>query len=163
MARLVWQLLPIGDFENIGAIKTMNEHHQRFFFSEGAMAFFNSRIEPKVYSGCVFVTSESPQQLHPLGRTDDQRRWSVRIALDNGAIETFGDFCWYKSLSDAQLAAENLGLDLRRLDTLFVTLHKTDEENNEFERIAARLKLEQVTFSEVTEYEKRRRNHVLAN
>ena len=83
MARLVWQLLPIGDFENIGAIKTMNEHHQRFFFSEGAMAFFNSRIEPKVYSGCVFVTSESPQQLHPLGRTDDQRR-SDRSATATG-------------------------------------------------------------------------------
>ena len=158
MARLVWKLLPIGDFADIGAVKEMNENHQRHWFSEGALSFFNSTIEPKVYSGCVFVTSESPNTLHFLGH-DEQRRWSVRIALDNGAIETYGEFRWYNSLSHAQLAAENVGLDLRRLDTLFGTLHKTDKEEDEFCRIAARLNLDQVSFSEIGQMEERKRNH----
>lgn len=72
---------PTG-FQDIEQIKQANREAGRFFFSPDTMRFFASRVLPTVYGGRFFVTSEKR------GFDDDGREYRVRVAFDNGEIET---------------------------------------------------------------------------
>jgi hypothetical protein len=70
----------------------------KYFFTPGAMRYFNSRISETIYGGRYFVTSERP----PSG----PRRYTVRRINDDRSIEDVSGFQAYASLSGASAAAE---------------------------------------------------------
>ena len=98
------------DFNIIEQIIRANENSGRHFFSPDSMRFFNCRVHRDVYNGCVFVTSErnntpfcAPQP----------RVYTVRIAMADGSIETYGSLGDYATRSQAHTEAQWLGNALR--------------------------------------------------
>lgn len=84
----------------IEKIKRKNKEGGFEFFSEGAIYFFSSRVHTKVYGGIYFVTSE---------KTPSSRRaYTVRRALEDGDIETVGEFMQYSTRQKAHAAAKRL-------------------------------------------------------
>lgn len=98
------------DFNIIEQIIRANENSGRYFFSKGAMKSFNSRVHSNVYSGCVFVTSERNNM--PYSRPQP-RVYTVRIAMEDGSIETYGNMGDYATRSQAHTQAQWLGNALR--------------------------------------------------
>ncbi len=73
-------------------------HH---FFESATMRFFNSTIYPRVYGGRYFITGERYDELHP-------ERFTIRLALDNGHVNTVGDFQGFDTHADAERVARSL-------------------------------------------------------
>lgn len=67
-------------YKNMQAVRAANRDAGKFWFSPDAMAFWNSRIETALLHGRYFVTSEAP------GAGDEDRRYTIRFALDSGDI-----------------------------------------------------------------------------
>lgn len=84
----------------IEEIKEANADKGGYWFSEGALAFFNSIVYPTVYGGQWFISSEEP----PMGT----RAYSIRVAMRNGDIGTVGEFMGYDTLEDAEEGARAL-------------------------------------------------------
>lgn len=76
-------------FVSISSIKALNQRNGNHFFDRSTMRFFNSKVEPYVYGGRLFLTSEqfTPSDGRPL-----PRKYTVRLARDSGDIETIGPF-----------------------------------------------------------------------
>ena len=101
----------IGKFHSVSQIKSTNASNGRHFFSRNSMRFFNSRVHDTLYSGCVFVTSERNNM--PYSRPQP-RVYTVRIAMEDGAIETYGNLGDYTTRSQAHAQAQWLGNALRQ-------------------------------------------------
>lgn len=87
-------------YRSIEEIKATNVAHGGYWFSDGAMSFFGSRISKEVIGGCLFVSSEE----FPSGG----RRYSIRRADQRGTIMTVGDFGQYATLDQAKRAARRM-------------------------------------------------------
>lgn len=91
----------------IAEVRRRNAAAGRFFFSYGALRFFNSRVYPRVWAGdgvAFFVTSE---------RYDDSEspRFTVRMfTVATGDICTHGLFRGYVALETASKAAQDAAL-----------------------------------------------------
>ena len=91
-------------FNNINEIKeAARDGVSPYWFSESAMKFFHCRIFPRVYAGRYFVTSERDDYAQ-----EPITMYSVREAKYTGAIITVGDFCGYRTLSQAKEAIKKL-------------------------------------------------------
>lgn len=84
----------------IDQIKKANAAGGYPWFDPSTINFFRSRIAPGVIGGRYFVTSEQFSATSP-------RRYTVRIAHDNGSIGTIGEFMQYPSLGVARTAARH--------------------------------------------------------
>jgi hypothetical protein len=71
-----------GPFRDVEQVKRANSNAGHHFFSRDTMRFFASRVSDGVYGGRMFVTSEKR------GFQDTRREWHIRIARDDGTIET---------------------------------------------------------------------------
>lgn len=100
----------IGNFNQVFQIKRANENSGRYFFSKGAMRSFNSRVHDVVYSGCVFVTSERNDMPYC---PPQPRVYTVRVAMSDGSIETYGSMGDYATRAEAHREAAWLGNALR--------------------------------------------------
>jgi hypothetical protein len=98
------------DFNTIDQIIRANQDGGRYFFSRNAMRGFNSRVHDAVYSGCVFVTSEKNDMPYC---APQPRVYTVRIAMEDGSIETYGSLGDYATRSQAHAQAQWLGNALR--------------------------------------------------
>ena len=94
----------IGKFSSISQIKRANENAGRYFFSDDTMRMFKCRVHDAVYSQCVFVTSENPSTTY-----SNPRAYTVRIAMADGSIETFGSLGDYATRAQAHALAESVG------------------------------------------------------
>lgn len=75
-----------------------------YFFSPGAMRFFNSRVLPFILhaeQGIAFITSEQFDYKSP-------RFYTVRLMREDGNIDTVGDFQAYDTPGQAKKAAKAL-------------------------------------------------------
>lgn len=70
-------------FYSITAIKRANKASGYRWFEPGAMRFFHTRIASGVVNGRYFITSEYQDD-------PSTARFAVRMAKDDGAIETIG-------------------------------------------------------------------------
>lgn len=84
-------------FESLQEIMDLNHEAGRFFFSPSTLGFFNSKIHCGPFRGKYFVTSEKDGS--------KPRRYTVRIALPDGTIETAGDFQGHGTLASAKASA----------------------------------------------------------
>lgn len=85
----------------IREIKEANANAGHHFFEPATMRFFRSRVLRGVIGGKYFVTSERREY-------DTPRCYSVRVAHDNGHIDTVGEFCGYDTPAQARAAARKL-------------------------------------------------------
>ncbi len=91
-------------FRSMADVKRANQAADQHWFDEGALRFFDSRIDNVLHAGRYFITSE---QFH--GSThSNPRRWSIREVSADGSIETVGDFQAYASHPDALIALREL-------------------------------------------------------
>jgi hypothetical protein len=91
-------------YYTIRDIKAANKAANHHWFEPDTMRFFNSRICRKVLAGGFFVTSERYDCNTP-------RRYTVRLCLENGHIETIGDFQQFASADSAYRAIVRLVRD----------------------------------------------------
>lgn len=89
-------------YRTIADIKLANKAAGHFFFSKETLDWFSSIVEPGVYGGRYFVTSERDESGIVWG---GKRRWSVRRANDDGTIDTVGEFGGFASKARATQAA----------------------------------------------------------
>ena len=82
-------------FKTIGEIKRTNKANDGHFFDKGAMSFFNSRIESGVLKGKYFITSERMELTDP-------KRFTLRVANNDGSIDTVGEFQQFRSTIEAK-------------------------------------------------------------
>ena len=88
-------------YRNIEEIMRANKERGHYWFSPETMEAHNSKVYPKLYGGRYFITRE---------RMDDRFPWDfrVRVAMDDGSIETFGDVMKpYSSFDDAERIAKS--------------------------------------------------------
>ena len=101
----------IATVHSTSQIIANNARNGYYFFSKGALRSFNSRaIHAVVYGNCVFVTSERNDI--PYCRPQP-RVYTVRIAMADGSIETYGNMGDYSTRAQAHRQAEWLGNALR--------------------------------------------------
>lgn len=95
-----------GPYTTIAAIKEANRKAGHHFFEADSMRFFRSKIARGVIiAGRLFITSE---QFVPSDGPPDPRRYSVRVAHDNGSVATVGEFQAYATLAEAHRAAKEM-------------------------------------------------------
>ena len=100
----------IGNFGSTSLIKATNARNGYYFFSKGAMRSFNTRVHDVVYGNCVFVTSERNDIPYC---APQPRVYTVRIAMEDGSIETYGSLGDYSTRAEAHREAQWLGDALR--------------------------------------------------
>lgn len=98
-----------GQFHSISQIIANNGRNGYYFFSKGAMRSFNTRVHDVVYGNCVFVTSEKNDMPY---MPPQPRVYTVRVAMDNGSIETYGSMGDYATRAQAHAAARELAKEL---------------------------------------------------
>lgn len=86
-------------FFTIQQIKDANHEHGHHWFEPATLRFFKSRFNGPVI-GNMFVSSEKGP--------DGVRRYSIRKASANGAIDTVGDFQAYGSKASALAALKRI-------------------------------------------------------
>lgn len=84
-------------FHTIDEVRQANKRIGHHWFDPGAMRFFNTRVIPPLEKGRYFVTSERFDSSTP-------RRFTVRVAMCDGRVETVGDFMQYATVRDARKA-----------------------------------------------------------
>ena len=85
-------------YRTIKEIKQANKEAGQHWFDADTMRFFNSRILSPVIGGRYFVSSEKYDDGSP-------RLYTIRIANDDGTIDTVGDFQGYETADKAKRAA----------------------------------------------------------
>lgn len=81
-----------GPWASIGDIRAANQLLGDKWFSASAMAFFQTRFAG-LYFGRFFLTSE---------KDTGPRRYTIRIAYDDGKVETVGEFMGYSTPNAAE-------------------------------------------------------------
>ena len=93
-------------FGTIRDVVEANEKVGQYWFSRATMHYFHSRIETGLIRGRYFVTSDQSEDgtsLDVKGNLipETERRYTVRVAKDDGKVETFGDFMAFGSTAEA--------------------------------------------------------------
>jgi len=81
-------------FETVAEIKAANEATGQHWFDVNIMWVFGTRIATEVIGGRYFISS------------DDTPRFTVRVAADDGRIDTIGEFREHETLGAAIEAAK---------------------------------------------------------
>ena len=90
----------------VAQVRKMNRSRGGSFFNKAVMDRFKSRIEtPKLLPGGYFVTSE---QFAASGGETYKRRYTLRKAKEDGAVETVGQYMEFASRKQAVNAARGL-------------------------------------------------------
>lgn len=93
------------EITNIASVKAAHQAGElNKWFTPGAMRFFNSKVPPNVYGNRYFVTSEQYDY-------DSPRLYTIREIMDDGSINTVGEFQQYETLTAARVAARKLVQD----------------------------------------------------
>jgi len=84
-------------YNNIQEIIDHNFEAGQFYFSEGAMRFFNSVVAPTLYGEHqnIFITSEQFDE-------DTRRMYSVHLIDENGEVQDLSEFQQFKHIKQAK-------------------------------------------------------------
>ena len=93
-------------YQTVAQVRDKNRESGGSFFEKSIMDRFKSRIEtPQVISGGYFVTSE---KFIASGGGTYPRRFTLRRAMKDGAVQTVGTFMQFASKQQAVAAAQGL-------------------------------------------------------
>lgn len=107
---------------SIEKIKSVNEAAKQYFFSKGAMKFFNSRVITNTNKYGIFITSEK--------NNNYPRYYTLRFISSSGNVYTIGKFQNYVSLYYAKKERD-------KLEKIFDELTKCHLENEVLQNITA--------------------------
>ena len=93
----------IGSFRSVYQVKSTNAQNGSHFFSPCNMKAFSSRVHDALYGGCVFVTSERNTW------SNNPRAFTIRVAMADGGIQTYGGFGDYCTRHEAHKEAQFVG------------------------------------------------------
>lgn len=99
-----------GPHKTIAEIKKANHAAGGYFFTPDTMRGFNSRIDPKVYAGRFFITSEKMSDSwdrHTNTRHSYPREYKVRFITDAGDVHDLTPE-WLPSLDAARAIAREI-------------------------------------------------------
>ena len=84
-------------YQTIEDIKYHNAETGHYFFSEGAMQFFASRVAPTLYGKDrnIFITSEKFDD-------DTERMYTVRCIDEDGQIQDLSEFQQFRYIKTAK-------------------------------------------------------------
>lgn len=105
-----------GPYRTVADVQRANAALGHHFFDRDTLRFFGSRIGSTVYDGRYFVTSERDEAIssrYPAAWNGD-RRYTVRVAADDGSVSTVGAFGAYRTGAAARRVAEALAADRAR-------------------------------------------------
>ena len=123
-------------FDTIYDVKAANARAGFHFFSRDTLRFFSSRISSHVYGHGVIVTSERNE-------LDGQpRRYSVRLALPTGEVETLGEFQNFATSGQAHAFARKVAALWSPVALAYWAPHvaaRRERDEQRRERAAARL------------------------
>jgi hypothetical protein len=88
-------------YDTIEQIKEANRQAGLHWFEPNTLRFFRSRVGHNVYGGRYFISSEQFS-------FDSERLYSIRIAYEDGRIDTIGEFQQYKTWKAAYKAVQQL-------------------------------------------------------
>ena len=92
--------------QTVAEVRALNRSRGGSFFDKSIMDRFKTRIEtPKLMSGGYFVTSE---KFAPVGGGSYPRRFTLRKAMKDGAVQTVGRYMEFASKQQAVQAAQGL-------------------------------------------------------
>jgi hypothetical protein len=95
-----------GPFRTVADIRAANEAAGHYYFTPDTMRFFGSRVLSGVIAGRYFVTSErQPASYYPQYFPAGERRYTVRVAHDDGTIDTVGEFQGWSTARQARAHA----------------------------------------------------------
>jgi hypothetical protein len=87
----------------IAEMKRRNAAQGQYWFSEGAMSFFNTKIECEPSEKGCFITSEYMDD-------PNKKRYSIRcFDQKTNTVETIGEFRKYETLKEAKGALLHVG------------------------------------------------------
>lgn len=87
----------------IAEMKKRNLEQGQYWFSEGAMAFFNTKIESNPSEKGCFITSEYMDD-------PNKKRYTIRFFdQEKNTVETIGEFRAYETLKEAKGALHRVG------------------------------------------------------
>jgi len=101
----------LANLNAVFQVKRLNEQNGQHFFSPDAMRSFRCRVHDSLYGGCVFVTSE--QERPSRFNWNPVRVYTVRVAMADGSIQTYGSMGDYATRADAHTDARWLGKQLK--------------------------------------------------
>lgn len=94
-------------FRSVEEIIKANREAGHHFFSRSTMRFFNSLVYAgALEGGRYFITSER--------YAEEARRYTIRVANEQGHVDTVGEFQQYATLNQAKRALKALGQDVRQ-------------------------------------------------
>ena len=105
------QVKDLANVNQVFQLKRLHENNGGYFFSEGAMRSFQSRIHDTVYGGCVFVTSQKNRSW----QYEYPRLYTVRYMDSAGSTHTIGDFQGFETRSKAHTFAKNIGIEIEQM------------------------------------------------
>lgn len=89
-----------GPYKSLTEVRAANQDLGHHFFDPDSLRFFGSQIESVFMEGRLFITSEAQPSHHP-DFPPGERRYTIRVACDNGAVHTVGEFQQHASLNAA--------------------------------------------------------------
>ena len=107
------QVKNMANVNHIFQLKRIAENNGSYFFSDGAMRSFQSRIHDVVYGGCVFVTSEKMRASR--WTPNPQRLYTVRYMDNKGNTHTISEFQEFGTRSKAHTFAYNMGIKIEQV------------------------------------------------
>ena len=99
----------IGNFHSIAQIRINNARQGYYWFNADTMQAFKTKLGSDLFSGCVFVSSEKNDMPY---MAPQPRKYSIRVAMDDGSIQTYAYHC-YDTLREAKKEAKWLGEALK--------------------------------------------------
>lgn len=94
-------------FETVNEVRQANKSIGNHWFSKQSMSFFRTHVTggDKLINKRYFITSE---QFVSSQGVADPRKYTIRIALPNGQVDTIGEFQAYATKKEAIKAAHKL-------------------------------------------------------
>jgi hypothetical protein len=99
----------IANHTYLSQIRTNNRENGYHWFEPETLKWFKGKVYEGVYGGCVFVSSEKNDSPY---RGNQPRKYSVRVAMADGSIQSYG-FQMYDSKREADREAKWLGNALK--------------------------------------------------
>jgi hypothetical protein len=99
----------IGNFISVDHVKRNNAQQGYHWFDAATMQSFKTKLGSDLFGGCVFVSSEKNDMPY---MPPQPRKYSIRVAMDNGSIQTYA-FHQYDTMREAKKEAKWLGKALK--------------------------------------------------
>lgn len=103
--RMPYDPAAVWPYNTTGDMERANRRAGHHWFSPDTLRFWNGRVSGEVFAGSLFVSSERQTMAYS---APEPRRYTVRICLPDGTVDTVGQFGQFDTLKAAQRFAREV-------------------------------------------------------